>query len=141
MKQWNFKMKKLCSKTLQTLINELNKPCSSWIKFVINFGIDLVVFFGLKFFIHGHECKRWYKVICVIKLKVIQQNDFQKLNKEKIAQRHLLKPNKKKTVQRDCLKRRTNRNFEVLLGQYKHYKHSWISCLCFFKFNHNLAIW
>ena len=29
MKQWNFKIKKLCSETLKTLINELNRPASS----------------------------------------------------------------------------------------------------------------
>ena len=28
MKQWNFKMKNLCSETLKTLINELNRPGS-----------------------------------------------------------------------------------------------------------------
>ena len=26
MKQWHFKMKKLCSKTLKSLINKLNRP-------------------------------------------------------------------------------------------------------------------
>ena len=32
------------------------------------FGIDLKVF-ALKFFIHGHGCKRWRKVTDVVKLK------------------------------------------------------------------------
>ena len=31
MKQWDFKMKKLCSETLKTLINELNKPGSAYL--------------------------------------------------------------------------------------------------------------
>ena len=43
-----------------------------------------LVVFALKFFIHGHG-KRWRKVICVVKSKVIQpQPKF----KEKIAERH-----------------------------------------------------
>ena len=37
------------------------------------FGIDLMVF-ALKFFIQGHGCKRWRKVICVVKLKVLQHH-------------------------------------------------------------------
>ena len=28
MKQWNFRMKKLCPETVKTLINELNRPGS-----------------------------------------------------------------------------------------------------------------
>ena len=43
--------------TLKTLINKLNKPGSSGIKIGIDFGTHLVVFFGFKFFIHGHVCK------------------------------------------------------------------------------------
>ena len=42
--------------TLKTLINKLNKPGSIGIKFGIDFGTHLVAFFGLKFFIRGHEC-------------------------------------------------------------------------------------
>ena len=42
--------------TLKTLINKLNKPGSIGIKFGIDFGTHLVTFFGLKFFIRGHEC-------------------------------------------------------------------------------------
>ena len=36
-----------------------------------HFEIDLVLF-ALKFFIHGHGCKRRGKVIHAIKLKIIQ---------------------------------------------------------------------
>ena len=35
-----------------------------------HFKIDLVVL-ALEFFIHEYRCKRWRKVICVLKLKVI----------------------------------------------------------------------
>ena len=35
-----------------------------------HFKIDLVVL-ALEIFIHGYGCKRWRKVICVMKLKVI----------------------------------------------------------------------
>ena len=38
--------------TLKTLINKLNEPGSIG----IDFGTHLVAFFGLKFFIRGHEC-------------------------------------------------------------------------------------
>ena len=35
-----------------------------------HFKIDLVVL-ALEFLIHEYRCKRWRKVICVLKLKVI----------------------------------------------------------------------